>query len=866
MMKSWKQLICAGLACVMLSVPFLVFAETDAAKADEGQLTLDDLDALNGGAGNVFSHDGRVTFVDGTCSESPISNQDEAAAVVDSMMTLIGAEENTDFVPWREATDPVGNHYYIFHQVYNNFTVCGGAVKIITDPEGNMIALSSSVESEMPEAEPSEGISAEEAQKIVEDYVSKTTGQAAEILDSYTDTVILPMSRTFDIYTEDLTSRFAWVVYTNNYSGSVTDGSDLPYLAHYVSMSGEYLYNMPAIVPADEAGKSGYDSSYIFEFMEPAEYTGYVDLSDGTEKEVTVTVMRDKRTGMYYLGNIERKILIGQCYDFLYNGGQVVLEASPDNLEWDQVGLLSLYNYCKAWDYYHEIGWTGGDGESTPILVLNNYCDDHCNEINNACYIGKIYGMQCFAASRINDYSQCLDIIAHEFTHCVTGSLMTYNSYMNDYGAINEAMSDIQGKTCDMMAGNVEPDNWLLGAASVNPARNMEDPHALSQPEYTWDLFYKAKVKIPTTINDYGGVHTNSSLLNRIAYLLYKEGGMTLEEGRIFWFMTDCTMVPQTDYAQLAELLPVVLKAAGMEQYQETLAKGLEETRLGVEDMPETMDDDRALVTLSLPDTEAFDSANWQLAYASVDLEKLIGRILTIAEELYNEDYSSLPESLQKEIAEQQAERESHRGESSDGVGEIIGAFLKDLVSQELKTEAEPEDSDDMEALRRDLLAWLTAEYNEVKFSSTANAGQDGSTLKLVVRPGRTIPLLFHVVVPINSDQLDQLVQTVYLNGKWYDLNELSKATESGEQPAANMISQFLTENPGSINSLDDLLNLFSVDVEGGEIVELSSDGLDQIVIPEPTPLEDKEYATIGAGKKSRPKQEDSSAEQDEAA
>lgn len=122
------------------------------------------------------------------------------------------------------------------------------------------------------------------------------------------------------------------------------------------------------------------------------------------------------------------------------------------------------------------------------------------------------------------------------------------------------------------------------------------------------------------------------------------------------------------------------------------------------------------------------------------------------------------------------------------------------------------------------------------------------------------------MVVPINSDQLDQLVQTVYLNGKWYDLNELSKATESGEQPAANMIGSFLTENPGSINSLDDLLNLFSVDVEGGEIVELSSDGLDQIVIPEPTPLEDKEYATIGAGKKSRPKQEDSSAEQDEAA
>ena len=126
--------------------------------------------------------------------------------------------------------------------------------------------------------------------------------------------MILPNSEIFDVTSEDSSCRLAWVVYTNNYSGNVKDGSDLPCLAHYVSMSGKYLY-----------------------------------------------------------GNIERRIIVGQCYDFLYDGGRVVLESSPDNLEWDQVGLLSLYNYCKAWDYYNEIGWTGGDGANTPILILNNF-------------------------------------------------------------------------------------------------------------------------------------------------------------------------------------------------------------------------------------------------------------------------------------------------------------------------------------------------------------------------------------------------------------------------------------------------------------------------------------------------------------
>ena len=866
-MKKWKQLICIGLTCALMSAPFSAFAESGPAEAAEGQLTLEDLSAMNGGAESVFEHDGRVTFVDGKCSRDPVTDPEAAAAVVDSVMTLIGADANTEFVPWREVTDPKGNHYYIFQQVYNDTTVLGGAVKVITDPDGNMIALSSSVESEMPEADPSEGISAEEAQAIVAQKEAETASRSVEILSQYTSTVILPSSEIYDVNTEKHPGRFAWVVYTNNYSENVKDGSDLPYLAHYVSMSGEYLYNMPAVVPDDEAGRSGYNSSYVFEFMEPVDYTGYVDLSDGTEKEITVTVMRDQRTGMYYLGNIERRILVAQCYDFLYDGGRVVLEASPDNKEWDQVGLLSLYNYCRAWDYYNEIGWNGGDGDGTPILILNNFCDDHLNEINNACYIGKVYGMQCFAASRINDLSQCLDVIGHEFTHCVTQSLMTHNSYMNDYGAINEAMSDIQGKNCDMMAGSVDADNWWMGAASLTPVRNMQDPHATSQPEYTWDLYYRAKVETPTVVNDHGGVHTNSSLLNRIAYLLFEEGGMTMEDARIFWFMTDCAMVPGTDYAQLAEILPWVLKAAGMPQYEEALAKAIEETRLGIETKPETMDDDRALVTVSLPNTEAFDTGNWMLLFTSIDLEKMADRLGTIAGELDNEDYSSLPESLQLEIAKEKEEKEQQTEAPPKSKGEIISSILEALFSGEEETEALtelPEEAgNDPQAVLQDIQNWLKEELSNVRFSANANAGQDGSTLSLVVRPGRTVPLLIHMNIPEASQTPDQVVQAIYLNGKWIDLGILTEAAARGENQLLTLISMVMNdiqendpEKLDAIDSLDDILDLFTVKVQGGEMTELSSEGLDQIVIPEPTPPEEKTYGTIGAGKKSRPKQE----------
>jgi len=891
-MKKWKKVAALCLSCAMLSGSASVFAETtdklgitdtseddkmcaaEAAVKAKGQLTMDDLVKLNGGQDGIFVHNNQVTFVDGTCTENPVTSEEEASAVVDSMMTLIGADANTEFIPWRDITDPMGNRYYIFQQIYEDTTVCGGAVKVITDKDGKMIALSSSVESEMPDVADTETeITAEQAEEIAAAKVNETFGVKPEVLSEYTGKVIIPKTTlSFDIEDADESSRMVWVVYTNNPAGSVQNSSDLPYLAHYITVGGEYLYDMPAILPGDEAGNAGSDASYIFEFMEPAEYTGYVDLSDGTEKEISVTVMRDRRTGMYYLGNLERRIVIANCYDFLYNNGQVVLESSPDNKEWDQVGLLSLYNYCRAWDYYNEIGWTGGDGEGTPIIVLNNFCDDHYNEINNACYMGKLYGMQCFAASKINDYSQCLDVIAHEFTHCVTGSVMTYNSYMNDYGAINEAMSDIQGKNCDVMSGDVEPDNWWMGANSVEKVRNMQDPHQTSQPEYTWDFYYQAKVKEPTAINDHGGVHTNSSLLNRISYLLRDEGGMTTEEARVFWFITDCAMVPQTDHVQLSELLPWALKASGMEKYADVLQSAIEKTCLSMEDKPESIEEDRAIVTLNLPDSEAFDTGNWIMSFHSIKADELIDNFMTIMQDLKEENYSILPESVQQKFAELAEEQKKEDEKSffekaADFVTTIADAVAS--VGDSEKTE-EPAEEQDMEPWQQDLLRWIGREIGKVYFQGTGSAGQDGSTVNMVVPTGYAVPILLHATVPDGSDAPDQVVIAAYLNGKWYDLGLAPAENPTEEQEAAQQeaISKIVEEvfgnaldKIGEVRSLNDVLDLFATNVQGGQTIELSSEGLDQIVIPEPTPLEEKEYSTIEPGKKSRPKTEAEAAE-----
>ena len=213
---------------------------------------------------------------------------DDAAQVVLSMLGLLGGDERVQFEPWRTLTDTAGNTYYVFRQMYAGSTVLNGAVKVITDSDGNMTALSSSIETELPEVETSDGITAEEAENLVLKYAEENSMPDLTLMPEFTDKIILPVVLSVNDDGEDSESRFVWVVYSNNPKTHPNQSTELPYLAHYVDMSGNYLYSLATILPGDTAGATGFDTDYVFGFMEPAEYTGYVDLSDGTEKEITV--------------------------------------------------------------------------------------------------------------------------------------------------------------------------------------------------------------------------------------------------------------------------------------------------------------------------------------------------------------------------------------------------------------------------------------------------------------------------------------------------------------------------------------------------------------------------------------------------
>jgi Zn-dependent metalloprotease len=111
------------------------------------------------------------------------------------------------------------------------------------------------------------------------------------------------------------------------------------------------------------------------------------------------------------------------------------------------------------------------------------------------------------------------DVTAHELTHAVT----EYEAdliYRDQSGALNESFSDIFGELVDQENGNPIADDWLMGEDipfGIGAIRSLSNPPAFGDPDKVSDY--------DCTSSDNGGVHTNSGIPNKAAYLMAESIG-----------------------------------------------------------------------------------------------------------------------------------------------------------------------------------------------------------------------------------------------------------------------------------------------------------------------------------------------------
>lgn len=120
----------------------------------------------------------------------------------------------------------------------------------------------------------------------------------------------------------------------------------------------------------------------------------------------------------------------------------------------------------------------------------------------------------------LRSYSRFLDVIAHELAHGITETTANL-AYIKQSGALNESFSDIFGviinnwdwtKT-DTTGGDVANWDWEIGKGLGGgglPLRDMSDPTRTNDPDHM--------NKYVNTLEDNGGVHTNSNIHNKAAY------------------------------------------------------------------------------------------------------------------------------------------------------------------------------------------------------------------------------------------------------------------------------------------------------------------------------------------------------------
>jgi Zn-dependent metalloprotease len=186
------------------------------------------------------------------------------------------------------------------------------------------------------------------------------------------------------------------------------------------------------------------------------------------------------------------------------------ITSATTNGGWDPAAVSAAHGARVVYDYYkNTFGRDSIDGNGMNLLVVTHFQ----NQFNNAFWNGAFMVFGDGDGQLFDSLAGCLDVAAHEMTHGVierSANLI----YQNQSGALNESFADIFGAMVDR-------EDWMMGedctVASPGFLRDLQDPaqglggQPAKMSEYT---------NLPNTVQgDYGGVHINSGIPNRAAYL-----------------------------------------------------------------------------------------------------------------------------------------------------------------------------------------------------------------------------------------------------------------------------------------------------------------------------------------------------------
>ncbi len=163
---------------------------------------------------------------------------------------------------------------------------------------------------------------------------------------------------------------------------------------------------------------------------------------------------------------------------------------------------------------------------------------------------------------------ECLDIIAHEYTHTVTKNLVEWENYNKNMpypresSAINEGYSDIFGVIIEgQIKGNEQQPDWTIDMFN-KVQRNIKNPSESGSPAAVGDMTYEDTLYEKDGIQKSSYAHRFSTIVSHCAYLMNQGNNassnpISINDLSRLWFNTlyilpsDCTFIALREYMLL---------------------------------------------------------------------------------------------------------------------------------------------------------------------------------------------------------------------------------------------------------------------------------------------------------------------------
>lgn len=239
--------------------------------------------------------------------------------------------------------------------------------------------------------------------------------------------------------------------------------------------------------------------------------------------------------------------------------GQFDWISSNDNTWSDATAVSAHHHSGVVYQYYHDVhGRMAIDGEGGNMISVIHVANDNGTGMDNAYWNGR-YVSWGDGQFYFTPLAGALDVAAHEFTHGVIDYTVQLE-YQFQSGALNESFADVGGAL-------VDDDDWLIAEDIVVPQywpsgamRDMADPHnGADAGDFDWQPAHMDEYVELSLSEDNGGVHINSGIPNKAAYLVATAIGRE-KMGEIYYRILDAHLLGR--YAQFIDMRLAAIQAA----------------------------------------------------------------------------------------------------------------------------------------------------------------------------------------------------------------------------------------------------------------------------------------------------------------